>query len=143
MRLEKSLLAFSLTTAVLLSAGCGSSVKDPLDAALDKNGVAKAFSGTWVADVDFGTSPNGEKDTKHYELTFNLNPTKYTHGTFKYEPDGNEGPWTVLDAHRASNGTYGGQMDWPTPGKWDFSEMTKTTFTQDAGGGLMIKWHRK
>jgi len=133
----------SLAAAILMIAGCGSSVKDPLEANLDKNGVAKAFAGTWVADVDFGTSPNGQKDTKHYELTFNLEPTKYTHGKFKYEPDGNEGDWTVLNTRRASNGTYGGEMDWPKPGKWEFADMTTTTFTQDAGGGLKITWKRK
>jgi hypothetical protein len=137
------LFCSSLVVAIFSAVGCGSSVKDPLEANLDKNGVAKAFAGTWVADVDFGTSPNGQKDTKHYELTFTLNPTSYSNGTFTHQPSGVEGSWTVLETRRDSNGGYSGRAEGPTPGKWDFAELSKSTFTQNAGGGLKIKWTRK
>lgn len=140
---RRVLFCSSLVVAIFSAVGCGSSVKDPLEANLDKNGVAKAFAGTWVADVDFGTSPNGSKNLAHYEVTFNLNPTTYSHGTYKHSPSGDEGSWTVLEVRRNSNGTYSGRAEGPTPGKWEFAEMTKTAFTQDAGGSLKIKWTRK
>jgi hypothetical protein len=88
-----------------LSLGCNRS-SDSLPADLDLNALAKTISGHWVTDEEPKTLPNGEKEDVNYGIQYQFNPTRTTHGTWKYDHSPVGGDWRLTDIYKNGNGTY-------------------------------------
>lgn len=69
---------------------------DRLPSGLDTNAVAKAFAGHWTISFPPTTLPNGEVKSTSWGVEYVWSPTKYVHGTWKYDNGKASGEWRIM-----------------------------------------------